>query len=89
MPTKSKKCFQLKTLTYTIQLAQNNVANAQQAAEGAQRELAEKTALVDAARGRVESLKKEIDLAKQDLTAIRQAAQRVRVSYTQKCPVNL
>jgi len=69
--------FQLKALTYSTQLAQNNVAASQQSAEGAQKELAEKTALVDAAKERCETLRKELETAKQDLSATRQAAIKV------------
>lgn len=68
----------MKALTSAIQLAQSNVANAQQAAEGAQQELAEKTALVDAAKARVEALLKELSVARQDLNAIKQAAYKAQ-----------
>lgn len=59
-------------------MAQTNLANSQQVAEGAQQELAEKTALVDAAKARVEALLKELSSARQDLNAIKQAAYKAQ-----------
>lgn len=52
----------------------------QQAAEGAQQELAEKAALVEAAKARADALCRQLTVAKNDLNAIRQATYKAAIA---------
>lgn len=65
---------QLKTLTGAVQTAQANVGNSEQAAQGAQQELSEKTQLMEAAKNRVEQLLRQLSAARTDFTSTKQAA---------------
>jgi flagellar biosynthesis chaperone FliJ len=57
---------QLKMLTELIQTAQSTVGFAEQAAQGSQQELNEKTQLLEAAKNRVEKLLRELKAARVD-----------------------
>lgn len=63
----------LKLLTEALAISQTNVGNAETAAQGAQSELSEKTALVDAAKNRVELLLRQLCVARADLANTKQA----------------
>lgn len=65
---------QLKTLTGAVQTAQANVGNSEQAAQGAQQELAEKTQLMEAAKNRVEQLLRQLSAARSDYGNTKNAA---------------
>lgn len=64
----------MKTLTGAVQTAQANVGNSEQAAQGAQQELAEKTQLMEAAKNRVEQLLRQLSAGRADLANTKQAA---------------
>lgn len=55
-------------------MAQANVGNSEQAAQGAQQELSEKTQLLEAAKNRVEQLLRQLSSARADLANTKQAA---------------
>lgn len=81
--------MQLKTLTGAVQTAQANVGNSEQAAQGAQQELSEKTQLMEAAKNRVEQLLRQLSAARTDFTSTKQAAYKAssaaheaKVSYS-------
>lgn len=65
---------QLRTLTEAVQTAQSNLKNSEQAAQGAQQELGEKTQLLAAAKNRVEQLLRELKAARVDYANTKQAA---------------
>lgn len=64
----------MKTLTGAVQTAQANVGNSEQAAQGAQQSLAEKTQLMEAAKNRVEQLLRQLSAARSDFANTKQAA---------------
>ncbi|XP_062126197.1 uncharacterized protein CG45076 [Drosophila sulfurigaster albostrigata] len=66
---------QVKTLAEAVRNAQANVHNSDQAANGAQQELAEKQQLVEAAKKRVELLLRQLDLARTDYKSTKKAAE--------------
>ncbi|KAL7730429.1 hypothetical protein ACLKA6_016657 [Drosophila palustris] len=66
---------QLKTLAEAVKNAQANVQNSDQAANGAQQELAEKQQLVEAAKKRVELLLRQLDIARSDFKNTKKAAE--------------
>lgn len=66
--------MQLKTLSHAVQTAKANAANAQAAANGAQKSLREKEELLDAAKRRVEELSNQLKLARQELANTNRAA---------------
>ncbi|KAM8706628.1 hypothetical protein ACLKA7_010830 [Drosophila subpalustris] len=66
---------QLKTLAEAVKNAQANVHNSDQAANGAQQELAEKQQLVEAAKKRVELLLRQLDIARSDFKNTKKAAE--------------
>lgn len=74
MQAAQQATIQLKTLTGAVQTAQANVGNSEQAAQGAQQELAEKTQLMEAAKNRVEQLLRQLSAARADLASTKQAA---------------
>jgi ABC-type transporter Mla subunit MlaD len=61
-------------LTEAVQTANSNLANSEQAAQGAQQELSEKTQLLEAAKNRVEGLLRELKTARADYANTKQAA---------------
>ncbi|XP_017101757.2 uncharacterized protein CG45076 [Drosophila bipectinata] len=67
---------QLKTLTQAVKNAQDNVANSEHVANGAQQELTEKQQLVEAAKKRVELLLKQLDVARTDYKNTKIAAEK-------------
>lgn len=71
---------QLKTLTHAVQTAKANAANAQAAANGAQKTLRDKEELVDAAKRRVEELSNQLRAAKQELANTNRAAAKANAA---------
>ncbi|KAH8313589.1 hypothetical protein KR067_008442, partial [Drosophila pandora] len=67
---------QLKTLTQAVKYAQDNVANSEHVANGAQQELSEKQQLVEAAKKRVELLLKQLEVARMDFKNTKMAAEK-------------
>lgn len=63
-----------------MQTAQANVGNSEQAAQGAQQELAEKTQLMEAAKNRVEQLLRQLSSARTDFVNTKQAAYKASAS---------
>lgn len=63
-----------RTLTGAVQTAQANVGNSEQAAQGAQQALSEKTQLMEAAKNRVEQLLRQLSSARTDFANTKQAA---------------
>lgn len=63
-----------------MQTAQANVGNSEQAAQGAQQELAEKTQLMEAAKNRVEQLLRQLSAARTDFVNTKQAAYKASAS---------
>lgn len=70
------------------------MGNSEQAAQGAQQELAEKTQLMEAAKNRVEQLLRQLSAARSDFTSTKQAAYKassaaheakVSPNYTRLC----
>jgi hypothetical protein len=66
----------LKMLTELVQNAQSTVAFAEQAAQGSQQELNEKTQLLEAAKNRVEKLLREVKAARSDFASTKKEAYR-------------
>lgn len=59
---------------HQVQTAQANVGNSEQAAQGAQQALSEKTQLMEAAKNRVEQLLRQLSSARTDFANTKQAA---------------
>ncbi|CAH1124296.1 unnamed protein product [Ceutorhynchus assimilis] len=70
----------LKLLQTTLQLTQGNAGNSQHALEGSQDQLADKEELVEAAKGRVDQLNKDLRLAKIELAKTRDSAKKAEQS---------
>lgn len=70
----SRFSTQLRTLTGAVQTAQANVANSEQAAQGAQQDVTEKMQLMEAAKNRVEQLLRQLSTARADFASTKQAA---------------
>lgn len=70
-------------LTEALQLISANVGTSESAAQGAQRELAEKQQLVHAARKRADQLFKQLQCAKDDLSNTRRLVEKAKASAQQ------
>ncbi|XP_030563824.1 uncharacterized protein CG45076-like [Drosophila novamexicana] len=71
---------QLGKLKQLVQASISNLANIENVSNGAQQELAEKTQLLEAAKNRVESLARQLALAKQDFEKTKKAAYKAACS---------
>jgi len=67
-------------LSELIQVAQSTVGFAEQAAQGSQQELNEKTQLLEAAKNRVEKLIRELKSAKTDYTNTKKEAYKASMA---------
>ncbi|TDG43379.1 hypothetical protein AWZ03_010201 [Drosophila navojoa] len=71
---------QLGKLKQLVQASIANLANIENVSGGAQQELAEKTQLLEAAKNRVDSLLRQLNLAKQDYDKTKKAAYKAACS---------
>ncbi|XP_064550273.1 glycine, alanine and asparagine-rich protein-like [Drosophila montana] len=71
---------QLGKLKQLVQASIANLANIENVSNGAQQELAEKTQLLEAAKNRVESLSRQLAMAKQDFEKTKKAAYKAACS---------
>lgn len=71
---------QLKMLSELLSVAQSTVGNAEQAAQGSQQELNEKTQLLEAAKNRVEKLLRELKSARSDFTNTKKEAYKASMA---------
>lgn len=71
---------QLKMMSEVLTVAQSTVGNAEQAAQGSQQELNEKTQLLEAAKNRVEKLLRELKTARSDFTNTKKEAYKASMA---------